>query len=325
MLYPYCLRPIYKDYLWGGDAISRYCGRDLPPGVYAESWEVADHADGMSVVENGVLQGKTLHELVFEMGEELLGQGHTCPAFPLLLKIIDARERLSVQVHPDGSGARAYGGEPKTESWYVLDAEPDAHVYAGFKASCTPDEFKRAVQAQQVDGLLNHIPVKKGDVVYIPGGRVHAIDAGCLMLEIQQSSNTTFRIYDWGRVDKHGQSRPLHIDQAVKVIRWDDRESACRTPVLTSEARGAGNMSSDIISSPFFTVGLFELHSAELFSTECKTFHIWFVEDGVVDVRYQGGTVRVEKGHTCLIPACMKEYELQPVDGMARVIRVQQP
>lgn len=181
-LYPLLFQPVYKDYIWGGNKIASYYKRDLPPGVYAESWEIADRPEGMSVVTNGPLAGRDLFSLMKLYGEKLTGAHFA--EFPLLVKIIDAREKLSVQVHPDENGVKTVGGDAKSEMWYVLAAEPNAEIYAGLKPGITTENFKDALAKGKTGDLLRTVPVVKGDVVYIPGGRIHAIGPGCMILEV---------------------------------------------------------------------------------------------------------------------------------------------
>ena len=198
-LYPLRFKPVYKDYIWGGDKIIRLYNRQEPHGIYAESWEVSDRADGMSVVSVGPLAGKSLRDVVQTYPFDLFGAKVQAQVFPLLVKLIDSRDRLSVQVHPDVEMAKKYGGEAKTEMWYVLDAEPGAGVFAGLKSGVDAKALSEAMQTDRFEEILTRIPVTKGDAIFIPGGLVHSIDAGCLLLEVQQNSNTTYRIYDWNR------------------------------------------------------------------------------------------------------------------------------
>ena len=178
-LYPLLFEPVYKDYLWGGDKILKTYNREAPPGIYAESWELSDRDDGMSVVANGPWKGKTLHELVDDLGPDLLGTGASvagAKTFPLLIKLIDSHKRLSVQVHPDDDTADRCGGEAKTEMWYILDAEPGAGVFAGLQPGVDEEAFQEALDEERFKEVLTSVPVRKGEAVFMPGGRVHAID-----------------------------------------------------------------------------------------------------------------------------------------------------
>jgi len=215
-LYPLILDPAYKDYIWGGDRIPALFDRPLPPGTYAESWELSDRPEGMSHITNGTWKGASLSELVTRFGPELIGRGVSSANFPLLVKLIDARERLSIQVHPDDALAAKGLGEAKTEAWHILHAPPDAKVFAGLTPNATATTFLAALKENRLESCLQAVPVKTGDTIFIPGGRLHAICEGLVLLEVQQSSNTTYRVYDWGRVGKDGKARDLHLGRRYR-------------------------------------------------------------------------------------------------------------
>lgn len=304
-VYPLRFEPVYRSHVWGGSRIAGKYRRAGLPEKCAESWEISDRADGMSVVADGPLKGRTLCDLVRLMGENLLGRGRRDDRFPLLLKIIDARERLSIQVHPDTAGAARHGGEAKTEMWYTLDADPGARVLAGFKKETSPDVFRTAVENRSVQDWLNAVPVKKGSVVYVPGGRVHSIDAGCLLLEIQQNSDTTYRIYDWGR------PRPLHLEQAMQVIRWEDKED----PRADAE-----NFLCD-----FFKFRKHSLNGPQSFQCDGRSFQILFVEDGPLQVAWEGGREEYAAGTSILLPATLREWSVRPIQGPGSVLQISLP
>jgi len=288
--------------VWGGERISAKYGRSGLPPVCAESWEIADRPDGMSIVSAGPLKGKTLHDLVAEMGESLLGRGRRDESFPLLIKIIDARECLSVQVHPDVAGAARHGGEAKTEMWYALDADPDARVFAGLKKGHTPEELLAAADNQTVQDLLQAVPVEKGSAVFIPGGRVHAIDAGCLLLEIQQNSNTTYRIYDWGR------PRELHIEQAMKVICRDDD--------------GDPRVDANDFQCEYFRFRKHGLSGEKKFRNDGRSFQILFVEEGPLRIAWDDGSDELFSGTSVLLPAALREWTISPAAGQGKMLQI---
>ncbi len=323
--YPLLFKPVYKDYVWGGARISSRYGRVVPGERAAESWEISDRPEGMSVVINGSLAGKTLHELVNDHVSELLGAGLKFSAFPLLLKIIDARERLSVQVHPDDDSAMRAGGEAKTEMWIVLDAEPDAMVYAGFKAASSEAEFRAALAEDGVDRLLQALPVKRGDAIYIPGGRIHAIGAGCLLLEVQQNSNTTYRVYDWGRVGNDGKPRELHIEQAISVIRWDD----IANPKVAGEGEDPARLVpgqtdiGEIWSCPYFRVERARFSGKIACAMDGRSFHVLFVERGRVSIECEAGSVDAGPGTSILVPSAAGDCRVRGVD--AELLRISLP
>lgn len=322
-LYPLLFEPIYKDYIWGGTRIPEIYSRDVTMEVCAESWEISDRPEGMSLVRNGPLTGRSLHDLVVSMGHRLLGESTSHEVFPLLIKIIDAKQRLSVQVHPDDDSAAKHGGEAKTEMWYVLDAEPDAAIFAGLAAGTDADGFGRAVREERLEDVLCSIPARAGEAVYIPGGRVHAIGEGCLLLEVQQNSNTTYRVYDWGRAGADGRPRELHVDQAFKVIHWD---SDAVGPTVPSCVRRPGpNSWNEVITCPYFEVMRLDLSSRETISPGGLTFHALFSSNGTTML--EGGAMAEElgPGTSCLVPAALDSYSLIPRDGYSQILLITGP
>ena len=322
-VYPLRFYPTYKDYLWGGDWIIRKYRRPMTPGVYAESWEVSDREDGMSMVSNGVWAGLPFKDLLKKHHTALLGPSAATAALPLLIKLIDARERLSVQVHPDDAAAARYGGEAKTEMWYVLDATPDAGVYAGFKPGVTPEQFEQALRDKTVADLLQRHPVRPGDAVFIPGGRVHAIDAGCLLLEVQQNSNTTYRIYDWDRVDAEGNARPLHLDAARQVINWNDSVVELLRPSLIGEGKGWTHH--QILDCPLFRMEKLSLNAAWTWRRKRPGFAVLFLQSGELDIIWSGRGEPLMTGDSAFLPAALSELQLHPLTATAEVLLVDIP
>ena len=205
--------------VWGGRRLAERLGKPLPPGVpIGESWELVDREDAQSVVDTGEHAGITLHELWTEHREAVFGEIPDSPRFPLLAKILDARETLSVQVHPPAAVAPELGGEPKTEMWYLIEAEEGAELFAGFRPGVDRRQFESALGNGDVADLLHRVPVRAGDALFIPSGRCHAIGAGCLIVEIQQNSDTTYRVFDWNRVGLDGKPRALHIESSRRPL-----------------------------------------------------------------------------------------------------------
>lgn len=222
--YPLRLRPVLQQYLWGGRRLGELLGKPLGDGdTYAESWEVVDHPDGQSVVENGPLAGETLGELAKTFPSEIYGEIVPPERFPLLFKLLDAQKTLSVQVHPNDeqAGHQTPPDLGKTEAWLVLAAEPGSQIYSGLKEGVTRGVLAAALQAGAVDECLHAFEPAVGDCVFIPAGTVHALGAGLVIAEIQQASNTTFRLFDWNRVGKDGQPRPLHIEESLGVTDYE--------------------------------------------------------------------------------------------------------
>lgn len=311
--------PVYKDYPWGGNRIPACFNRDVPPGIYAESWEIADHDDGMSRVANGPLKGRTLRELTERSPQEIMGRSVKGPRFPLLIKLIDAREKLSVQVHPNDETAAAFGGEAKTEMWYLLGDNP-AQVYCGLKDGVTRERFLQAIAEGTSGDTMRSIPVQKESVVFVRGGRVHAIDAGCLILEIQQNSNTTYRIYDWDRMGNDGKPRPLHIDQAVNVINWDDHDNPLVDPTLLADTDGYRCF--EVLTCEYFRLEKLSFSGPLDVTLNGDTFHALFVSEGRASVEWNGGTLAAPAGTSVLIPAALPAYTLT---GEATVLRTTIP
>lgn len=324
--YPLLLKSVYQPYIWGGDRIIRHFGRSEPPGVYAESWEVSDRPEGMSVVLNGRWEGRTLAELIREQGPALLGSRGRGDGFPLLIKLIDARETLSVQVHPDDETARRHGGEPKTEMWYVLDATPDACVYAGWRPGVNEAALREGLRHNSVEQLLNKVPVQPGDAVFMPGGCAHAIGAGCLLLEVQQNSNTTYRIYDWGRTGTNGKPRELHIEQAIRVMRWaEDGESLKATPKCVKHEEG--NECWELLRCPYFLMERLVLSRPGREQHDGASFHVLFSPDAALRLRFgeQAYEMTIPRGASCLIPASLTHYTVSSDADVATVLRISKP
>ena len=319
--YPLLLQPVYKDYIWGGDRLARRYGRTDTPNICAESWEVTDRPEGMSVVINGSLKGKTLHELVETMGEQLLGSHRGQSVFPLLIKVIDAKLDLSVQVHPNDNNAHTTGGQAKTEMWYILAADPDAKIYAGLKPGVTQEVFEAAMEEGTLETVaLAEVPAKPGRAIFVPGGRVHAIGAGCLLLEIQQNSNTTYRVYDWGRTGQDGKPRETHIEQAIQVIDWENAAPEVVPP--RPLATDGPNLWYAIIRCPFFSTARVELSEPEEVSHDGNSFHALFVTNGTVLVGANGVMASASAGTSCVVPAAATYYTLTPVGGPACVVQI---
>lgn len=322
-LYPFILEPAYKDYIWGGGRIPARFNRPLPEGIYAESWELSDRVEGMSHVANGPLQGQSLANLVARFGSQLMGRGTRGPNFPLLVKLIDAKERLSIQVHPDDEKAAQGIGEAKTEAWHILDAPKDAQVFAGLKPGVTEKVFCTALKETRLENCLQAVPVSAGDTIFIPGGRIHAICEGLLILEVQQNSNTTYRVYDWGRVDKSGKPRELHLEQALKVIRWTDPAPARITPTPLSTKPGA--LVTELVSSPYFRLESLEITAPFFVQHNGTSFHALFTKQDEIQLMSAAGTVIIPRGRTCLIPASLEQYTLKPNGRQASLLRISVP
>ncbi|MFZ4395704.1 MAG: type I phosphomannose isomerase catalytic subunit [Kiritimatiellia bacterium] len=318
-LYPLLFAPVYKEHPWGGQCLAARYGRTGTPTICGESWEISAHVDGLSVVANGPLAGQTLNTLTEQLGAALTGTRATHPhRFPLLFKLIDARENLSVQVHPNDDNASLTGGEPKTEAWYVVDRTPGALLFGGFKPGTTSDTFRQAMAQGVAPQQLFHLDVEPGDALFIPGGLVHAIGAGALIYEVQQSSNTTYRLFDWGRLDAAGHPRPLHLDQAFQVINPGLPEPRIiRTPVSSADAH---NPWQDVLSCRYFALRHLELHREACIQPGGLSFHALFILDGAVTLVAGKTVVPLSPGMSCLVPAGVPAFSLQPSSRTASLL-----
>lgn len=320
-LYPMTFVPVYKDHLWGGRQLAARYGRKPPVEPVAESWEVAALPEGMSLVAGGPLAGRTLEQLVTDYGSALLGE--PLSKFPLLIKIIDAHKRLSLQVHPGSTTAAACGGDPKTEMWYILAAEPGAQVMTGLKVGVDRERFVQAVRDNEAETVVNLVPVQAGDAIFIPGGRVHAIDAGCLLLEVQQASDTTFRVCDWGRFGSDGKPRKLHLDQALAVIDWRDTATGLLPSRPTGENAGADRY--QICASSYFIVDGLALSGNSVEQLTDGRFNVLFCVWGTVTLTAGGHELQLAPGTSCLVPAAVSTYTLNAETDSAELIVIARP
>ncbi len=299
--YPLRLVPTFRNYPWGGRKLATHLGKSLPDsGNWAESWEVVDHPEHESIVASGPLAGKTLGWLMREHAQWLVGDVEAVAGrFPLLLKYLDCHRVLSVQVHPDD----AYGlkmNPPdlgKTEAWYIMKADPGAILYAGLKPGVDRDSLAAAIEAGKTAECLHVIEPKAGDCVFIPAGTVHALGAGLLVAEIQQSSNTTFRLYDWDRVDDKGQSRPLHVKQSLETIDFAAGPRACQIPQATGEA---GRVR--LVECDKFRFDRISSIDRCVIGGDGR-FHILTVPEGQVTVNGGGVSETLTIGQSLLLPA----------------------
>ena len=299
------LKPVFKDYIWGGNRLRDDFGFDTGLDKTAEGWMLSCHKAGMNTVEGGSFDGKTLGEVIDEVGAEALC-GSDCtrfPYFPVLIKFIDARDNLSVQVHPDDEYARRVENEfGKTEIWYVLDAADGAELIYGFKEKITKDEFRAAIENGTLLDKLNSVKVKKGDLFFIEAGTVHAIGKGALIAEIQQNSNCTYRVYDYGRVGADGKPRELHIEKAVDVSNTEPPKYEIK-PMGEKEAFD-GYEKQLLTRCDLFTVYKYDINkSAELFA-DTKSFNHVLVLDGSGEI----DGIKIKKGDSLFVPAGYGSY-----------------
>lgn len=311
MKYPMKLSPSVKDYVWGGNKLKEEWGKRSDSDIIAESWELSCHKDGPCVIENGAYAGKTLAQVLDEHPDLKGSRCGKFDFFPILIKLIDAQSNLSIQVHPNDDYALEREGQyGKTEMWYIVDAEEGAGVYCGFKSAMRKQDIVDILNHGNITDYLNFIKVSKGDTIYIPSGTVHAICGGLLICEVQQNSSLTYRLYDYGRLDKSGNKRQLHIDKAVEVI---DSDIVC---AKNSEVKDIGGGVRELAECKYFTVSEITV-SGELELRVVDSFiSLTAVEGGGVIV-YDGDEYEIGRGDTYFLPADMGRAALK---GCMKVI-----
>ena len=304
---PLTFKPIFQERIWGGRKLAELFRKDLPVGKrIGESWEIVDRPEAQSVVTNGPLRGKTLHELWTQDRQSIFGKVPDTDRFPLLIKLLDAQEKLSLQVHPTAEAAKVLGGEPKTEFWYVAAADPNAELYVGLRASLTREEFRDAVKQGRVADCVHTVRVKAGDAMFLPAGRFHAVGGGNLLVEIQQNSDTTYRVFDWNRVDDKGKPRQLHVDQALQSIDFDDV-----APQLI-EPRGEL-----LVKHELFEIQKWNLDAPREIAPPGQ-FAIVCCLSGSV----RSPDVDLKPGEFFLVPASLQDRQVRPRESATSLLRV---
>ncbi len=309
-LYPLTFQPIFMQRVWGGRNIERLYGKALPPNVtIGESWDISDRPDAISVIANGEFAGKSLRWLVENHAGELLGQERGgVKTFPLLVKILDAQEKLSLQVHPPPDKARELGGEPKTEMWFIAGAAPDADLFVGLKRGVTRADFERKVRDGSVAECLHRILVKAGDVMFLPSGRVHAIGGGNVIFEIQQNSDTTYRVFDWNRAGLDGKPRALHVEESLASIDFNDFEP----PLVKSEySQNETFAVRYLVDDPLFRVNAWKIKRGQRFYVSSRLPQIFGITRGRLSLTGNNVAVTLKAGDFCLVPAAVERISLQ--------------
>jgi mannose-6-phosphate isomerase len=309
VLYPLTFRPIFKERVWGGRSLETLYGKSLHPGLrIGESWEISDRPGDVSVIADGPLAGKDLRWLMEHQQTDLLGGAKPQNGrFPLLIKLLDAREKLSLQVHPPAAAALELGGEPKTEMWYIAQAGPGAELYVGLKRGVTRAVFEKCIQTGGVADCFHRLPVKAGDAMFLPSGRVHAIGAGLVIFEIQQNSDTTYRVFDWNRVGLDGKPRQLHVAQSLASMDFTDFEPSLVDTVFASAGRFKIR---PLARHALFKVDVFRALSAESMVFRQPRLRIVAVLEKRVTVTDGTHSMDLQPGQFCLLPASLKVVEL---------------
>lgn len=308
---PLTFEPLLKQIRWGGRRLGERLNKPIgTEDDYAESWEIADQPGGRSVVANGRFAGRTLQQLISDHAEPLLGRHCRLRQFPLLIKFLDANDWLSLQVHPDDAQAAKYGPQEqgKTEAWIILQAEPDSQICAGLKAGISQDQFERHLQAGSIEECLHLIPARPGDCVFVPARTVHALGPGILLAEIQQQSDLTFRVHDWGRVGADGKPREIHVEQALATT---DFERGPVNPVAPVSRAADGHDFEELVRCDHFEICR---HTGDQqFKLEADNrFRIVLCLEGELTVQTDHGRVHLHAGQTSLIPAVSSEIRVQP-------------
>ncbi|GAA4957274.1 type I phosphomannose isomerase catalytic subunit [Algibacter aquimarinus] len=308
MLYPLKFNPILKDKIWGGQKLKSLLNKENNLPNVGESWEVSDVEGDTSIVSNGSLKGKSLKELLETYQADLIGEKNYEAfgnKFPLLIKFIDAKEDLSIQLHPnDELAAKRHNSFGKTEMWYVMQADDDSNLIVGFNQDMTSEKYLEHLESKTLTKILNFDKVKTGDTYFIEVGRVHAIGAGVMLAEIQQTSDITYRVYDWDRVDDEGNERELHNDLAIDAFDFNMPDNFRVNYSKTI------NESNEMVSCPYFTTSYLEVSK-----TICKTnahdsFLIYLCVDGEAEIVVNGKSEYLKKGQTVLLPAAIKNYQI---------------
>lgn len=311
-LYPFKFKPVYKDKVWGGQKINTVLGQDYGPlPNCGEVWVLSGVEENQTEISNGFLEGNELNDLVEVYMGELVGDriyqkfGNE---FPILIKFIDANDWLSIQVHPDDElAAERHNSLGKTEMWYIMDAEKDSELISGFSKKVDKEEYKAHLENNTVKSIMNFEQVKKGDVYYMPAGRVHALGPGILLAEIQQTSDVTYRIYDWDRIDKAGTMRELHTDLALDALDFNVQEK------YKSEYEDEKNKTVDVVESPYFTTNMIHLTQAMSKDySELDSFVIYICPEGSYKIAVDSVEYHSKMGEAILIPASVEKVEIYP-------------
>ena len=319
-LYPLAFTSYFKTVMWGGRKLETVFRRTLPDdhSTVGESWEICDRPEFSGQVVNGSLAGRTLHSLIGDFGSELLGSRVHGTRFPLLVKILDARERLSLQVHPDEAACARLGGgaEPKTEMWYVIGAEPGAKILAGIAAGADAEMFWPQVHSADIEKQLHVYEAKAGDAFFIRAGCVHTIGGGNLILEVQQNSDTTYRISDWGRTGSDGKPRALHVEQARRCVDFSMREE----PLISRRRNADGAV--PLVRCPFFQADEITFSEpTDMPAPGGLSFHLISSVSGTLTLACGSDKLRIASGSTVLVPASCGGYSLVPEGGRAIVMK----
>lgn len=308
-LYPLSFAPIFKERIWGGEKLEKELHKPIHQPLIGESWEVSTVKGDVSVISNGTLKGTSLQALIEQAPEALLGRTvykRFGTDFPLLIKFIDAAQDLSIQVHPNDALAKArHNSFGKTEMWYIMEADTDASIIIGFNKNVSREEYQAHLADKTLSQLLHFEKVKHGDMFFIPAGKIHAIGAGVLLAEIQQTSDITYRVYDFDRKDKNGNYRELHTELALDAIDFERKDD------FRKSYAKAKNTVNPAVVSPYFTTDYLKINQEMPLTLSGESFHIYMGVAGKGSLQYGDMELPLEKGQTVLVPACCKQINLK--------------
>lgn len=315
-IYPLRFEAILKERIWGGEKLKTILNKPITSNITGESWELSTVEGDVSVIANGEYKGTALSELINEFPNEILGTAvykRFGNQFPLLFKYLDAREDLSIQVHPnDELAKKRHNSFGKTEMWYIMQADDDARIIVGFKDNSNPEEYLKHLKDNTLVSILDDVKVKPGDVFFLETGTVHAIGAGLLVAEIQQTSDITYRLYDFDRKDANGNTRELHVDLALEAINYKKVNTY-------KEYSKEVNQSNSIVACPYFTTNFIPLENEKKVKNTGLTFIVYMCIEGTFEIEYDTVTYSYRKGDTVLVPAAMKSYDLR---GKASILEI---
>ncbi|MDN3672042.1 mannose-6-phosphate isomerase [Flavobacterium branchiarum] len=315
-LYPLQFEPILKDRIWGGEKLKTVLNKPITSKITGESWELSTVEGDVSVVANGSLKGKALTDIIEESPSEILGTKvyeRFGKQFPLLFKYLDAREDLSIQVHPNDELAKErHNSFGKTEMWYIMQADADARIIVGFKEDSSKEEYLENLNNNSLVSILDDVKVKSGDVFFLETGTVHAIGAGLVVAEIQQTSDITYRLYDFDRIDAQGNKRELHVDLALDAINYNKVDTYKKYDKKSNE-------SNVVVDCSYFTTNFIPLDGQVEVNKNSESFTVYMCVEGSFDIEYNGEKVFYIKGDTVLIPAAMNAFIL---NGKASILEI---
>ncbi|WP_293893787.1 type I phosphomannose isomerase catalytic subunit [Flavobacterium sp.] len=306
-LYPLQFEPIFKDRIWGGTKLKTFLNKPITSDSTGESWEISTVKNDVSIIANGAFKGKSLNELINEFPEAVLGikvYEQFGKQFPLLFKYLDAREDLSIQLHPnDELAKKRHNSFGKTEMWYVMQADTDSRLIVGFKEKSSPEEYLKHIQNKTIVAILDTKKVKQGDVFFLATGTIHAIGAGIVVAEIQQTSDITYRIYDFDRVDANGNKRELHVDLSLEAINYETLEAQKNYSKIE-------NISNEVVNCKYFTTNFIPLDGHAKIYKHGESFTVYMCVDGEFSLTTDGENYSYRKGDTVLVPASLTDFQL---------------